>query len=63
MYQPYSPEWHRYRYLKEARDLYFDNYVDNNLILNDIHSIIGSRSEAAYSEFNRLTDLESKLKD
>jgi hypothetical protein len=25
-YRPYSPEWHRKRYLKEALDKYFDDY-------------------------------------
>ena len=31
MYKPYSPEWHRYRYLKEAIDKYLDDYVDNQV--------------------------------
>ena len=53
MYKPYSPEWHRYRYLKEAIDKYLDDYVDNDIIRNDILSILGDRSEAAYAEFNK----------
>ena len=62
MYKPYSPEWHRYRYLKEAIDKYLDDYVDNDVIRNDILSILEDRSEAAYAEFNKLTELEAKLR-
>ena len=51
MYKPYSPEWHRYRYLKEAIDKYLDDYVDNDVIRDDILTILGERSEAAYAEF------------
>tara|TARA_Y100000994_G_scaffold176395_1_gene145556 strand:+ start:1385 stop:1579 length:195 start_codon:yes stop_codon:yes gene_type:complete len=62
MYKPYSPEWHRYRYLKEAIDKYLDDYVDNDVIRGDILSILGDRSEAAYAEFNKTSELESKLR-
>ena len=62
MYKPYSPEWHRYRYLKEAIDKYLDDYVDNDVIRDDILSILGDRSEAAYAEFNKTSELESKLR-
>ena len=62
-YKPYSPEWHRYRYLKEALDKYLDEYIDNNVIIDDIHDILHSRSEAAYVEFTKLNDLEAKLRD
>ena len=58
MYKPYSPEWHRYRYLKEAIDKYLDDYV----IRDDILTILGERSEAAYAEFNKTSELESKLR-
>ncbi len=61
-YRPYSPEWHRYRYLKEAIDKYLDDYVDNDVIRDDILSILGDRSEAAYAEFNKTSELESKLR-
>ena len=60
-YKPYSPEWHRKRYLKEALDKYLDEYVDNDTIMSDISSILTERSEQAYAEFTRLNDLESKL--
>ena len=60
-YKPYSPEWHRKRYLKEALDKYLDDYVDTDTILEDIRDILSSRAEQAYQEFIRLNDLEHKL--
>ena len=62
MYKPYSPEWHRYRYLKEALDKYLDDYVDNDVIRDDILSVLGERSEAASAEYTRISELESKLR-
>ena len=47
-YKPYSSEWHRKRYLKEALDTYFDDYVD--------------RMSAAVNEVNKVLDLKDKLK-
>ena len=43
-YKPYSPEWHRKRYLREALDKYFDDYVENELIRDDIMDILHSVS-------------------
>lgn len=60
-YKPYSPEWHRYRYLKEAIDKYLDDYEENNVILADILDILGQRSEAAHQEFTRINELEHHL--
>lgn len=60
-YRPYSPEWNRKRYLKEALDKYLDDYVKTDMILEDIRDILHSRSEKAYQEFTRLNDLEHKL--
>ncbi|MFL2865542.1 MAG: hypothetical protein ACJZ8Y_10040 [Pirellulaceae bacterium] len=60
-YKPYSPEWHRYRYLKEAIDKYLDEYVDNEVILTDIDCILGLRSEEAMDEYTRVSDLQKKL--
>jgi len=60
-YKPYSPEWHRYRYLKEALDKYLDEYIDNEVILEDISDILSERSEKAYEEFNRVNELESMI--
>jgi hypothetical protein len=60
-YAPYSPEWHRKRYLKEALDSYLDDYVDNEVILNDILDILYERSECSYNDFSRTLDLESRI--
>ena len=62
-YRPYSPEWHRYRYLKEAVDKYIDDYVDPNFMMNDIRDILHIRSETAYEEFSRINQLEHYLSD
>jgi nucleoid-associated protein YejK len=60
-YKPYSSEWHRKRYLKEAIDKYLDEQIDNEVILNDLSDILSERSERAYEEFSRINDLESML--
>ena len=62
-YKPYSPEWHRKRYLKEALDKYLDDYVDPTVILNDIRDVLNMRSEAAYQEFTRINQLENYLSE
>jgi len=61
-YKPYSPEWHRYRYLAEALNQYLDDYVENDVIVEDIQSILNERSEASYADFNKVSELESKLR-
>ena len=61
-YIPYSPEWHRKRYLKEAFDKYFDDYVDNEIIYEDIMNILGDRMSSAIDEVNKVLDLKDKLK-
>lgn len=60
-YKPYSPEWHRRRYLKEALDKYFDDYADIDTIKSDILDILSERSEKAYSEFTKVNQLEKSL--
>ena len=60
-YRPYSSEWNRKRYLKEAIDNYFNDYVDNEIIYKDIMDILNERSERAYSEFQKTVNLESKF--
>ena len=62
MYKPYSPEWTRKRYLTEALDEYFNNYDDVEVIYADLMDILHERSEGAYAEFQKTTDLESKLR-
>ena len=61
-YKPYSPEWNRKRYLKEALDTYFDDYVDNEVIYEDIMNILGDRMSNAVAEVNKVLDLKDKLK-
>ena len=62
-YKPYSPEWHRKRYLKEALDTYFDDYVENEVIHSDLMDILSVRMSAAVDEVNKVMDLRDKLKD
>ena len=62
-YKPYSPEWHRKRYLKEALDTYFDDYVENEIIHSDLMDILSTRMSAALDEVNKVMDLKDKLKD
>ncbi len=62
MYKPYSQEWNRKRYLREALDQYFNDYIDVNVIYEDLMDILHERSESAYSEFQKTNDLESKLR-
>ena len=62
-YKPYSPEWHRKRYLKEALDKYLDDYIDNDIIIEDILDIVCSRQERAHAEYHKLEDLELKLRE
>lgn len=60
-YKPYSPEWHRKRYLKEALDKYLDDYVSNTEIREDILDILSQRSELAYAEWNKIEELTGML--
>ena len=62
-YKPYSPEWHRYRYLKESIDKYLDDGVDPTKIVDDIRAILHDRSELAYLEFTRINQLEHYLSE
>ena len=62
-YKPYSPEWHRKRYLKEALDMYFDDYVENEVIHSDLMDILSARMTVAVNEVNKVMDLKDKLKN
>ena len=63
LYKPYSPEWHRYRYLKEAIDKYLEDGIDPTFIMDDLRDILHVRSEAAYQEFTRVNQLEHYLSE
>jgi hypothetical protein len=60
-YKPYSPEWNRKRYLREALETYFNDYVDIEVIYDDLMDILHERSEHAYAEFSRINELEAKI--
>ena len=62
-YKPYSSEWHRKRYLKEAIDKYFDDYAENEVIHSDLMDILSARMTAAVNEVNKVMDLKDKLKN
>ena len=62
-YKPYSPEWHRYRYLKESIDKYLEDGIDPIVVMDDIRDILHIRSELAYEEFTRINQLEHYLSD
>ena len=59
-YKPYSPEWHRYRYLKEAVYQYLDDYVDNEVIVKDILNIVCERQERAHAEYLQVRRFRTK---
>ena len=40
MYKPYSAEWHRKRYLREAIQKYFDDGDSPDVILDDLKGIL-----------------------
>ena len=42
-YKPYSPEWHRKDFLKEALDKYLDDYASNEIIREDILDILSEK--------------------
>ena len=56
-YKPYSPEWHRKRYLQEAIFKYLDDYIDNDIILNDIYDILSESSYDSYQLYTKLNQL------
>ena len=62
-YRPYSPEWHRKRYLQEAIFKYLDDYVENDIIINDIKDILSERSDKADQEYTKLNQLKDKLSE
>jgi hypothetical protein len=63
MYKPYSPEWHRHRYLKESIEKYLEDKVSPDIILDDIREVLRVRSEAAFEEFSRINKIEKQLSE
>lgn len=62
MYKPYSPEWNRRRYLKEALYTYIDDGIQNDIILKEICDILYERSEQSYQDFAKCNDLAERFK-
>ena len=62
-YRPYSPEGHRKRYIQQAIFKYLDDYVENDIIINDIKDILSERSDKAYQEYTKLNQLNDKLSE
>lgn len=60
-YKPYSPEWNRKRFLREALESYLNDYVDTEIIYQDIQDILHERSESLYHSFSHTVDLEYKI--
>jgi hypothetical protein len=60
-YKPYSQEWNRKRYLREALESYFNDYVEVDVIYDDIMDILHERSERAYDEYSRSDELSKKF--
>jgi len=60
-YKPYSQEWNRKRYLREALETYFNDYVEIDVIYDDLMDILQQRSEQAYAEFSRINELEARI--
>lgn len=40
MYKPYSPEWHRRRYLDEAIQKYIEDGESSDVILGDLKDVL-----------------------
>ncbi len=62
MYKPYSPEWTRYRYLKEAIDAYLNDGIDNPTLIKDLLTIVGERQLTAQEEYKKMSDLVKNLR-
>jgi len=60
-YKPYSPEWHRKRYLKEALLTYLDDGVSNETIYEDILDVLQERSDSAYADWNKTEELSEMI--
>lgn len=62
MYKPYSPEWTRYRYLKEAIDAYLNDGIDNPTLIKDLLTIVNERQLTAQEEYKKMSDLVKNLR-
>jgi hypothetical protein len=61
MYRPYSVEWHRRRYLKEAIDAYLDENIEADVIIGDIVGILNDRAKVAGYSLEKANNLLNLL--
>jgi hypothetical protein len=60
-YKPYSPQWTRKRYLKEALETYLEDDVDISIIYEDILDILNAKASSAIAEYDKIAKLTDKL--
>jgi hypothetical protein len=60
-YKPYSVEWTRQRYLREALYTYIEDGINNDIILQEICDILYERSEQSYQDFATCNDLAERF--
>ena len=56
-YKPYTPEWHRKRYLQEALFKYIEDDVDIGVVVKDILDILYTDSEKKLVAFEKANAL------
>ena len=57
IYKPYTPEWHRKRYLQEALFKYIEDDADVEVVINDILDILFTDSEKKLAAFEKANAL------
>ena len=60
-YKPYSPQWTRKRYLKEALESYLEDGTEDSTIYEDILDILNAKASSAIAEYDKLAELTDKL--
>lgn len=63
MYKPYTPEWHRFRNLKESLDAYLEQQIEPKDIIADITSILDQKASAARKSYEQVILLQTYLTD
>jgi hypothetical protein len=61
-YKPYTPEWHRKRYLQEALFKYVEDDVDIGVVVKDILDILYTDSEKKLAAFEKANALAYALR-
>jgi hypothetical protein len=56
-YKPYTPEWHRKRYLKEALDRYVEDDTDIDVVIKDILDILYTDAQVKNAAFEKANAL------